>query len=86
MLYKERSLAVYNKTLELPSFYRVAAYIRLSKEDGDNLESNSITNQKDIIKQFIDNCPDMTIVEYYIDDGYSGTNFNRPAIKKLMDI
>jgi len=65
--------------------WNVAAYIRLSKEDGDNLESNSITNQKDIIKQFVDNCPDMTIVEYYIDDGYSGTNFDRPAIKKLMD-
>lgn len=64
---------------------KVGAYIRLSKEDGDNLESNSITNQKDIIKQFVDNCPDMTIVENYIDDGYSGTNFDRPAVKKLMD-
>lgn len=31
-------------------YWNVAAYIRLSKEDGDNLESNSITNQKDIIK------------------------------------
>ena len=66
--------------------YKVGAYIRLSKEDGDNLESNSITNQKDIIKQFVDNCPDMTIVENYIDDGYSGTNFDRPAIKKLMEV
>lgn len=66
--------------------WNVATYIRLSKEDGDNLESNSITNQKDIIKQFVDNCPDMNIIDYYIDDGYSGTNFNRPAIKKLMDI
>ena len=45
--------------------YKVGAYIRLSKEDGDNLESNSITNQKDIIKQFVDNCPDMTIVELF---------------------
>ena len=65
--------------------WNVAAYIRLSKEDGDNIESNSITNQKDIIKQFVDNCPDMTVAEFYIDDGYSGTNFDRPAIKKLMD-
>ena len=47
--------------------WNVAAYIRLSKEDGDNLESNSITNQKDIIKQFVDNCPDMTVAEFYID-------------------
>ena len=65
--------------------WNVAAYIRLSKEDGDNLESNSITNQKDIIKEFVNNCPDMNIIDYYIDDGYSGTNFNRPAIKRLMD-
>jgi len=65
--------------------WNVAAYIRLSKEDGDNIESNSITNQKDIIKQFVDNCPDMTVAEFYIDDGYSGTNFDRPAIKKLME-
>ena len=65
--------------------WNVAAYIRLSKEDGDNLESNSITNQKDIIKEFVNNCPDMNIIDYYIDDGYSGTNFDRPAIKKLMD-
>ena len=66
-------------------FFNVAAYIRLSKEDGDNLESNSITNQKDIIKEFVNNCPDMNIIDYYIDDGYSGTNFDRPAIKKLME-
>ncbi len=58
--------------------YKIGAYIRLSKEDEDNIESNSIVNQKDIIKQFVDNYENMKIVDYYVDDGYSGTNFNRP--------
>lgn len=56
--------------------WNVGAYIRLSKEDGDNFESNSITNQKDIIKEFVNNCPGMNIIDYYIDDGYSGKKFN----------
>ena len=56
----------------------------MSKEDKDNMESNSISNQKVLIDKYISNKQDLKLVDYYIDDGYSGTNFNRPAFKKLL--
>ena len=64
--------------------FKVAAYLRLSKEDKDNMEFNSILNQKLLIDQYISNKEDLKIVDYYIDDGYSGTNFKRPGFKKLF--
>ncbi len=65
--------------------YKVGAYIRLSKEEySDNKESNSIVNQKQIITEYIKNTDGLVLVDYYIDDGYSGTNFNRPAFEKLL--
>lgn len=48
------------------------------------MESNSISNQKILIDKYISNKQDLKLVDYYIDDGYSGTNFNRPAFKKLL--
>lgn len=48
------------------------------------MESNSISNQKVLIDKYISNKQDLKLVNYYIDDGYSGTNFNRPAFKKLI--
>lgn len=66
--------------------YKVGAYIRLSKEEyKDNKDSNSITNQKQIINAYIKENDDLELVDYYIDDGYSGTNFNRPKFKKLLN-
>ncbi len=65
--------------------YKVGIYLRLSKDDGDNIESHSITNQRDIIKTFLKNKKEMIIVNEYIDDGYSGSNFNRPSWKQLIN-
>ncbi len=66
--------------------YKVAAYLRLSKEEfTDNKESNSITNQKQIINSYINEHSNLELVDYYIDDGYSGTNFNRPEFKRLLN-
>ena len=59
--------------------WNVAAYLRLSKEDNENMESNSIINQRELIEQYISSKSDLQLVDYYIDDGYSGTNFNRPG-------
>ena len=57
-------------------------YCRLSKDDGNTSESMSIQSQKSLLKQFaVDN--EIMIYDYYIDDGYSGTNFNRPSFQKL---
>lgn len=62
----------------------IALYIRLSKEDEANNESKSITNQKMYLRNYIKKFKYDNIYEY-IDDGYSGTNFNRPAFNKLLE-
>lgn len=68
--------------------YKSAFYIRLSREDGDNLESESITNQREILKSYLE-CAEKNLIfiDEYIDDGFSGSNFNRPSWQRLlMDI
>lgn len=57
-------------------------YCRLSKDDGNTSESMSIQSQKSLLKQFAED-NEIMIYDYYIDDGYSGTNFNRPSFQKL---
>ena len=64
--------------------YRVAKYMRLSRDDGDDRESESIENQRDIITNYIAEREDLIDTEEYIDDGYTGTNFNRPGFQKLL--
>ena len=65
--------------------YIVALYMRLSKDDGDKEESESITNQRKILRAFAKE-NGYEIYDEYIDDGYSGTNFERPAIQKLLEL
>ncbi len=48
------------------------------------MESNSIVNQRELIEKYISNKNDVQLVDYYIDDGYSGTNFNRPEFRRLL--
>lgn len=62
-----------------------AAYVRLSQEDGDKAESDSIVNQKQLIREYVNNHAELTIVEEYADDGYSGVNFDRPGFVKMME-
>ena len=65
--------------------YKVAAYLRLSKEEFSNeKESNSITNQKLIINNYLKEHREHKLVDYYIDDGYSGTNFDRPEFQRML--
>ncbi len=63
---------------------KAAAYVRLSREDGDKLESDSIANQKKFIERYIENSENIFLSEYYIDDGYTGTNFDRPAFRQMI--
>lgn len=58
--------------------YKVAGYIRLSKEYKIKDESNSVTNQKLIITSYIEKNADLELFYFYVDDGYSGTTFDRP--------
>lgn len=64
---------------------RAAAYLRLSIEDGDKAESNSIGNQRELIRDFAAERPGLHLLEEYADDGYTGTNFERPGFKRMME-
>lgn len=73
--------------------YCVAMYLRISVEDEDNQkkgkdESNSIGNQRDLLYRHIESCPELSggkVIEL-CDDGFSGTNFQRPAVTRLLDM
>ena len=59
-------------------------YGRRSFDDGEDSESYTIKNQKALIESFLENMQNAEIVDYYIDDGYTGTNFNRPGFKRMF--
>ena len=69
----------------------IGKYIRLSQEDRDlddeKAVSNSILHQRDLIANYIHNNPELSSCRAYefFDDGYSGTNFERPAFEKLIE-
>lgn len=65
--------------------YKAAIYIRLSVEDGDKEESNSVTNQRMLLNEFLKDNQDIELYDYYIDDGFSGTDFSRPAFERLLN-
>lgn len=68
----------------LNKIYNVGLYIRLSREDDDKtLESESITNQKSLLLQYVKE-NNLRVYDIYIDDGYSGTNFDRPDFNRLL--
>ena len=67
------------------NIWKVGIYCRLSSDDGDNAESDSITNQKEIIEYFLKKEENIEIIDYYQDDGYSGTTFNRPDFKRMFN-
>ena len=62
--------------------FKVGIYIRLSRDDG-NLESDSIVSQRSLLNQYV-NENNYKIIEEYVDDGFTGTNFDRPAFKKMI--
>lgn len=62
-----------------------ALYIRLSREDGDKTESLSIGNQRMLLAEFISKHEDLRLFDTYIDDGYTGTNFDRPDFKRMLE-
>lgn len=65
--------------------YMADAYYRLSREDGDKAESDSIVNQKALVKEFLKSCPDITLYEEKVDDGYTGVNFERPGFQAMLE-
>ena len=60
-----------------------ALYCRLSRDDGMDGESNSIVNQKNLLLQKAKE-KGLTDTKFYVDDGYTGTNFNRPGFQQML--
>lgn len=71
--------------------YQAAIYLRMSKEDGDIVDStgktgsDSINNQRNLINEFLKTQKNIEVVSERVDDGYSGTNFDRPAFISMME-
>ena len=65
--------------------YQAAQYGRLSVEDGDDIERNSIGNQRKIAAHYAMGRDDIVIVEHYFDNGYSGMNYDRPDFQRMME-
>ena len=63
----------------------VGIYTRRSFDDNEDFESNTIINQKSLINNYISKEDNMKIIDYYVDDGYTGTDFNRPAFQEMMN-
>ena len=63
--------------------WNTAGYLRLSREDGDKSESDSIANQRKLLEQYLAARPELHLVEFYQDDGYTGTSFDRPAFRRM---
>ena len=63
----------------------VGLYIRLSKEDSGKHNQNTVENQKALLEDFVRSKADMKVFDVYIDNGFSGTNFERPAFQKMME-
>lgn len=69
--------------------YDTALYLRLSRDDADvdgskKTESGSIKSQRDILRAYVREHEDLQIFDSYVDDGYSGANFERPEFKRMM--
>ena len=74
----------------IDKIYYAAIYLRLSKEDGDlssgeKKESNSIANQRKLIEDYLSRNPEITLVQEFCDDGYTGANFDRPDFQRMME-
>ena len=87
MLYKrERRVSLYNTLKEIPEYYKAGIYIRLSEADEGKSyesESESVLNQRNILMNFIKE-KGFIFVDEYVDDGFTGTNFDRPDFKRLI--
>lgn len=71
--------------MEAKELYHAGIYLRLSRDDGIFGEGGSIASQRELCAAFVEKCTDMNIYDIYVDDGYSGANFDRPDFKRMME-
>lgn len=65
--------------------YDADLYLRLSHEDGDKAESDSIANQRELLMDYLSSHPEIQLHEVRTDDGYSGVNYDRPGFIQMME-
>ena len=65
--------------------WNATLYLRLSRDDGDKEESNSIAGQRNLLRDFLKQHPDIREYAVQVDDGWSGSTFERPSFKKMME-
>lgn len=72
---------------EIPKqrIYRACGYIRLSVEDSGKVKSDTIENQKELVRAYIKDQPDMVFAGLYCDNGRTGTDFSRPEFARMME-
>ena len=75
---------MYSRKIIDNTIFKIAIYIRLSREDGDDMESESVTNQRNLLIGYL-KAQNLVAVDIYIDDGYTGTNFERPDFKRMLN-
>ncbi len=74
--------------MKAKKLYSVGIYLRLSREENtssDRTESNSIRSQRELVRSFVRSRKDMEVYDIYVDDGYSGANFDRPEFRRMME-
>ena len=65
-------------------FYKTGLYIRLSVEDNGKEDSDSLENQRSLLERFVAERPELQVVDIYIDNGHTGTDFNRPDFDRMI--
>ena len=72
------------KTINDEPRWKVALYIRLSREDGEKIESDSVTNQRKLLNYYIEQNEEFLSATTYTDENFTGTNFNRPGFQRMV--
>ena len=67
-----------------PESFRTAIYVRLSVEDNGKEDADSLENQIALLQDYLRNHPNLKLVEIYSDNGFTGTDFDRPAFTRLF--
>ena len=80
-MYKKELVKEYTKEKQ----FRTAIYIRLSREDGDKMESYSVQNQRTLLERYVNENTDIVFYKEYVDDGWTGTNFERPQFQQMKN-
>ena len=68
----------------LSKVYKTAIYVRLSAEKDETRDRKTLINQRNLIKNFVDQQMDMEVYDIYMDDEISGTTFDRPEFERMM--